>query len=92
MKISSNMSRYSQADRATIFAGREETYRVNVMHHRYGSRYDRSETRWFKTHAEACTFAADAGCTEDVNMGSEWYSDQAFANPNASRVCLLVHA
>lgn len=86
----SYMSSYSQTDRATIFAGREENYRVNVMAHRYGDRYDRTETRWFKTHEEACAFAADAGCTEDVNMGAEWYADQAFANHNASRVCLLV--
>ena len=89
---SEHMSSYSQADRDTIFAGRSEIYRVNIMVHRYGDRYDRTETRWFKTHGEARDFAADAGCTEDVNMGAEWFADQAFANHNASRVCLLVRS
>lgn len=50
------------------------------------------ESNPYRGNAEACTFAADAGCTEDVNMGAEWYADQAFASHNASRVCLLVHA
>ena len=90
MKTTSCMSSYSPADRATIFAGREETHRVNVMKHLYGDRYDRIETRWFKSGDEARTFAADSGCDVNVNMGSEWFADEAFANHNASVVCLIV--
>lgn len=83
------MSTYSTADRKNIFAGRDENYRVNLMRHRYGNNYDRTETQWFTKLEDANNYAADNGCVVECNMGSEWYADEAFANHNASVVALI---
>ncbi|CAB4155377.1 hypothetical protein UFOVP674_10 [uncultured Caudovirales phage] len=86
------MTVYSTTDRAQIFAGRTETHRVNLMRHRYGNNYERTQTAWFGSNADAAKFAADNGCVVNCDMSSEWYADQAFANHDAKLVAMITHA
>lgn len=86
------MTTYSPGDRAQIFAGRTEAYRVNLMRHRYGNNYERTETKWFEKLEDALNYAADNGCVVNCDMGSEWYADQAFASHDGKLVAMITHA
>lgn len=86
------MTSYSTTDRAKIFSGRTEKYRVNLMCHRFGNNYERTETSWFGNHADAMNYAANNACVVNCDMGNEWYADQAFANHDAKLVAMITHA
>jgi hypothetical protein len=83
------MKNYSTADRASIFSGRPENYRVNLLRRRCGNNWYRVESKWFAQLECASNYAADNGCVVECDMGNEWYADAAFANHNASAVALL---